>query len=78
MAESPYRLPTSVVPERYELDVAPYDPDELLPAGGEYQFRVDGERHAWRPETITHLQRAVRDDAYESYRRCWRSAPRGG
>ncbi len=54
--------------ERYELDVLPADPDALLEAGGEYQYRIDGERHAWRPDTIVHLQRAVRDDAYDSYR----------
>ena len=55
--------------ERYELDVEAVEPEEILPAGGEYQYRIDGERHAWRPDSIVHLQRAVRDDAYESYRK---------
>ena len=40
----------------------------LLDAGGQYQFRIGGERHAWNPESIVALQRAVRDDAYDSYR----------
>ena len=26
---------------------------------GEYQFRLDGEKHLWNPETITRLQQAV-------------------
>jgi len=30
-----------------------------LDHGGEYQFRLDGERHLWNPETITTLQHAV-------------------
>ncbi len=54
--------------ERYELDVEPLEPEDLLDAGGEYQYRIGGERHAWRPDSIVNLQRAVRDDAYESYR----------
>ena len=35
--------------ERYALDVDPLQPEDLLDAGGEYQFRIGGERHAWRP-----------------------------
>ncbi len=54
--------------ERYELDVDELRPDAILDAGGEYQFREGGERHAWRPETIVSLQRAVRDDEYATYR----------
>ncbi|MCC8179874.1 MAG: glutamate synthase subunit alpha, partial [Planctomycetes bacterium] len=41
-----------------------------LPVGGVYRFRKDGERHLWTPETITLLQKAVREndaDAYRSY-----------
>ncbi len=34
--------------------------DELLPVGGIYAWRRDGERHAWSPETISLLQHAVR------------------
>jgi glutamate synthase domain-containing protein 2/glutamate synthase domain-containing protein 3 len=54
--------------ERYQLDVESLQPEDILDAGGEYQYRIDGERHAWRPDSIVNLQRAVRDDAYESYR----------
>ena len=32
----------------------------FLPAGGQYRFRMDGERHLWSPEAIASLQRAVR------------------
>ncbi|HLA83713.1 MAG TPA: glutamate synthase large subunit [Thermoguttaceae bacterium] len=37
--------------------------------GGDYQFRVDGEKHLWNPETITRLQQAVRRDDAEEYAR---------
>lgn len=49
--------------------------DELLPVGGIYAWRRDGERHAWSPETISLLQHAVRGQGgdaqatYESYAR---------
>ena len=32
---------------------------ELLPQGGVYAWRRDGERHMWDPETISNLQRAA-------------------
>ena len=36
------------------------DPGLLdLDHGGEYQYRLDGERHLWNPETVTLLQHAV-------------------
>ncbi|MBN1844106.1 MAG: glutamate synthase large subunit [Sedimentisphaerales bacterium] len=41
--------------------------------GGEYQWRHDGEEHLWNPQTISLLQRAVRNDepeTYERYARC--------
>ncbi|HEX2016910.1 MAG TPA: glutamate synthase large subunit [Solirubrobacteraceae bacterium] len=44
---------------------------ELLPVGGIYAWRRDGEHHMWNPETIASLQHAVRDgdgDAQEKYR----------
>jgi len=46
----------------------------LLPVGGVYAWRRDGERHAWNPETVTLLQQAARGEngdgheAYESFR----------
>ncbi|HET9074561.1 MAG TPA: glutamate synthase large subunit [Solirubrobacteraceae bacterium] len=43
---------------------------ELLPVGGLLQWRRDGERHIWNPETIAKLQHAVRGSnghSWESY-----------
>ena len=44
---------------------------ELLPPGGIYAWRRDGEFHGWNPETIATLQQAARDedgaDAYERF-----------
>ncbi len=45
-------------------------PSGALPIGGDYRFRAGGERHAWSPEAIVRLQRAVRDDdavAFEAF-----------
>ncbi|NDJ78832.1 MAG: glutamate synthase large subunit [Chloroflexi bacterium] len=39
----------------------------LLPSAGVYQFRKDGERHAWNPEAIHLLQWAVRTGDYAKY-----------
>jgi glutamate synthase domain-containing protein 2/glutamate synthase domain-containing protein 1/glutamate synthase domain-containing protein 3 len=38
------------------------DAGALLPSGGRYGFRADGERHLWTPETVALLQRATRED----------------
>ncbi len=43
-----------------------------LDVGGDYAFRIRGERHNWTPETIADLQHAVRNndwDTYESFAR---------
>ena len=32
---------------------------DILPSGGHYRFRKDGERHLWTPESISTLQQAV-------------------
>lgn len=42
----------------------------ILPSGGEYRLRKDGERHLWTPEAISDLQIAVRtanQKRYDSY-----------
>ena len=39
-----------------------------LPYGGEYHFRADGEPHLWNPQSITALQRAVRENDVKLYR----------
>ncbi len=40
----------------------------VLPSGGQYQLRRDGERHLLTPEAILALQRATREDSWERYR----------
>ncbi len=39
-----------------------------LDVGGEYAFRIRGEKHAWSPKTITNLQKAVRINSKESFK----------
>jgi glutamate synthase (NADPH/NADH) large chain len=36
---------------------------DMLDVGGEYAFRLRGERHSWNPDTIANLQHAVRGKA---------------
>jgi len=43
------------------------DPGQLLNLG-QYAYRVDGENHAWNPETIARLQIATRTGSYEKYK----------
>ncbi|HEV2999456.1 MAG TPA: glutamate synthase large subunit [Solirubrobacteraceae bacterium] len=38
----------------------PSSHEDLLPVGGVYAWRRDGERHMWNPETVALLQHAVR------------------
>ncbi len=40
---------------------------DLLPLGGVYAWRNEGEYHQWNPETIALLQHAVRHGGYASY-----------
>ena len=62
------------LPEHVEGALLASDHASLLPQGGLYAWRRDGERHAWDPETIASLQRSVRDpeareEAYEDFAR---------
>ncbi|MEM1255732.1 MAG: glutamate synthase large subunit [Cyanobacteria bacterium P01_H01_bin.21] len=41
----------------------------VLDAGGDYQWRKDGEAHLFNPDTIHTLQQAVRSGDYETYKR---------
>ncbi len=41
---------------------------KILPSGGHYALRRDGERHLWNPETVFYLQQATRRDDYELYK----------
>jgi len=38
-----------------------------LPAGGQYQWRSDGEYHLFNPESIHRLQKAVRNDNFRQF-----------
>ena len=50
----------------------PHLQTDLLPAGGVFAWRRDGEHHMWNPDTIALLQHAVRsggEEAYEEFAR---------
>lgn len=57
------------VKERYDAAVsdAP-DAPMILPSGGVYKFRKDGERHLWTPASISKLQQATRKNDVNLYR----------
>ena len=40
----------------------------MLDVGGDYQFRLRGENHAWTPDSIGKLQHAVRGGSYEGFK----------
>ena len=42
--------------------------DSKLVDGGEYAFRINGEKHAWSPSTISNLQQAVRINSKDSFK----------
>jgi glutamate synthase (NADPH/NADH) large chain len=46
----------------------PHESETELRVGGEYQYRVRGERHLLNPLTVSKLQHAVRQGKFESYR----------
>jgi glutamate synthase (NADPH) large chain len=57
-----------------ETALLPAAHEQLLPQGGVYAWRRDGERHMWDPETIASLQRATRGNGngrvhYEEFAR---------
>ncbi|HEY5078535.1 MAG TPA: glutamate synthase large subunit, partial [Opitutaceae bacterium] len=39
----------------------------VLPSGGQYQWRKDGENHLFTPESIHHLQKAVRTGSFKVF-----------
>ncbi len=58
------------LPHHVESGLLAAEHERLLPQGGLYQWRRDGERHMWEPETVASLQRAARSvngDGEESY-----------
>lgn len=42
--------------------------DYILPVGGIYQWKKDGEFHMWNPDTISALQDAARQENYDRYK----------
>ncbi len=46
----------------------PHLSDTELRVGGEYQYRVKGERHLLNPTTVSKLQHAVRQEKFETFR----------
>ena len=47
----------------------PAEGSALLPIGGRYKYRVNGERHLWTPATISLLQQSTRENDPVLYRR---------
>ncbi|MFA4905238.1 MAG: glutamate synthase large subunit [Candidatus Margulisiibacteriota bacterium] len=45
-----------------------FESEKLLDSGGIYQWRKDGERHFWNPESISALQDAARNNDPDRYR----------
>src|SRR6185312_7873741 len=41
---------------------------DMLDVGGDYAFRLRGEDHEWTPDSVTHLQHAVRGNSLDEYR----------
>ena len=44
-------------------------PPRLLPVGGAYKYRKDGEKHLWTPQSISLLQQAVRNNDPDLFHR---------
>ncbi len=46
-----------------------YDPlcESALDAGGDYAFRIRGEKHLWTPESVAKLQHAARANRFSDY-----------
>src|ERR1700750_2033911 len=45
----------------------PHAHEDLLPVGGIYAWRREGEHHMWNPESIALLQHAVRHGGAETF-----------
>ena len=50
-------------------EAAPQAKGPILPAGGEHQWRADGERHLWTPQSLADFRQAVREGDYTLFRR---------
>lgn len=62
----------SVAEEAIRLHQAAFGDDPVLATqldvGGEYAFRVRGEKHLWTPDSIARLQHATRSNSYKTYK----------
>ncbi len=56
----------ATIPHREAYHV-PCD-ESIIKTAGTYHYRVKGEHHAWNPETITHLQWAVKTNDYKRFK----------
>ncbi|MCX7633358.1 MAG: glutamate synthase large subunit, partial [Turneriella sp.] len=52
---------------RHEEAFAPMK-EGMLPSGGLYHYRVDGEAHLWNPTTIAKLQISTRNSDYKTFK----------
>jgi len=57
----------AVLPTHVEQGLLPAAHARLLPQGGIYSWRRDGERHMWDPETVAALQSVARGAGPEAY-----------
>ena len=53
--------------DRYSQCLKIKDEEYSLDEGGEYAFRIRGEKHSWSPSTITNLQQAVRINSRDHF-----------
>ena len=53
---------------RWSAAAAHADAAPVLPSGGQYRWRADGERHLWTTESISKLQQATRTNNYKQFR----------
>ena len=55
--------------ERHRRGFPPITVDgQVLDAGGQYQWRRDGEYHMYNPDTVARLQHAVRIDSFKAFK----------
>ena len=54
--------------KRHEVAHQGYYAPEVLPSGGLYQYRYDGENHLWNPLSIAKLQISTKNNDYQVYK----------
>jgi glutamate synthase domain-containing protein 2/glutamate synthase domain-containing protein 1/glutamate synthase domain-containing protein 3 len=61
-------IAAEAVARHREAHGRPGEAPDLLPSGGHYRYRRDGERHLWSPESIAALQQATRSGDRRKYK----------